>query len=323
MYPRGQYRVQSCSFSLLIWMIRPSIVYRPSLQRAQPTVKQLMQQSCDTTQTDPDRLDKWVDGNLIKFNMGKCKVLHIGSNNLLCQWKGPMGPRGSQINLMPNNVPLPQRGKKYPGLHCEKCYSVISKLREVILPIFSGLLKWQFGVLVPSARQIWRYSKVQQRATMIKLLEHLSWEVTLGDMVSLEQKSLRQKSLNPLKGGCKKDEARLFPVTRPGGMCTRWNIKTSLLNHRRNFPQRDWLTTGTCCPGKLWRIHPWRYSKDTWMLSWNMIPGWLFLSRGVGQDDLQRPLPASVVRWFHWTRLNTSYHHHINISSLNGWTAKN
>lgn len=59
------------------------------------------------------------------------------------------------------------------------------------------------------------------------------------------------------------------------------------------------------------------------MLSQNMSPQWQFLSRGVGQDDLQRPLPSSVVMWFHSTRLNASYHHHINFSPLNGWTEKN
>lgn len=33
-----------------------------------------------------------------------------------------MGPRGSKTNQKSINMSLPQRGKKYPGLHCEKCY---------------------------------------------------------------------------------------------------------------------------------------------------------------------------------------------------------
>lgn len=35
-------------------------------------------------QTDIDRLEKW-DGNLMKFNMGKCQVLHLGRNNPMHQ----------------------------------------------------------------------------------------------------------------------------------------------------------------------------------------------------------------------------------------------
>lgn len=38
-------------------------------------------EGCATMQTDPDSLEKWADGNLTKCNMGKCKVLHMGSNN--------------------------------------------------------------------------------------------------------------------------------------------------------------------------------------------------------------------------------------------------
>jgi len=33
-------------------------------------------------QRDSNRLEKWADSNLMKVNRGKCKVLHLGTNNL-------------------------------------------------------------------------------------------------------------------------------------------------------------------------------------------------------------------------------------------------
>ena len=37
-------------------------------------------EGCATIQRDLNRLDKWADRNLIKFNQEKCKVLHLGKN---------------------------------------------------------------------------------------------------------------------------------------------------------------------------------------------------------------------------------------------------
>ena len=36
---------------------------------------------CAATRRDLDRLESWVERNLIKFNKGKCKALHLGRNN--------------------------------------------------------------------------------------------------------------------------------------------------------------------------------------------------------------------------------------------------
>ncbi|KAK4829105.1 hypothetical protein QYF61_002143 [Mycteria americana] len=38
-------------------------------------------------QRDLDRLEKWVHGNLIKFNTAKCKVLHLGQSSPQYQYR--------------------------------------------------------------------------------------------------------------------------------------------------------------------------------------------------------------------------------------------
>lgn len=37
-------------------------------------------------QRDYNRLENWADRNLMKFNEGKCEVLHLGRNTLIHQY---------------------------------------------------------------------------------------------------------------------------------------------------------------------------------------------------------------------------------------------
>ena len=165
-----------------------------------------------------------AERNLMKFNKGKCRVLHLGRNHPMHQYKVQadllesssaerylgvlvddkltMNQQCAQVAIRANEM-----------LGCVK-RSVASRSREVLLPLYSALVRHH----LESSVQFWPsqfkkdeelLERVQWRAMrmMIRGLEHLSYEERLRELglFSLKKRRLRGDLINAakyLKGDC-------------------------------------------------------------------------------------------------------------------------
>ncbi|GAB0181923.1 hypothetical protein GRJ2_000657600 [Grus japonensis] len=164
----------------------------------------------DAIQRDLDRLERWACANHMKVNKAKCKVPHMGRANpkhnyrLRREWIESSPEEKDLGVLVDEKLNMTQQyelaaWKANCILGCIKT-SVTSRLREVILPLYSALMRPHLDYCV----QLWGPqdkkdrelldTRVQRRATkMIRGLEHLSYEDRLRELglFSLENRRLQ------------------------------------------------------------------------------------------------------------------------------------